>query len=208
MATIIVPLLTSKFQILKKTAASLGFTQFITSWAITICGLITYPYSLSDPHATMCIALALLGKASHATSFWFGEPHANQASSRLRVRLCLAHSFILYFGFAFKYGDHNEDKPLYETFVLISLIQNLVWDSLSLGFFSWREYLEFEAFGYAFATFVVTILYIIIVLWLRFGLADCNMNTGDDNQWTFGQYLALFVLRAPIYSTLEAFLGI
>ena len=54
----------------------------------------------------------------------------------------------------------------------------------------------------------LTIVYISAVINLKFKLKDCNMNTGDDNQWTFGQYLALFVLVAPIYAALEAFLGI
>lgn len=57
------------------------------------------------------------------------------------------------------------------------------------------------------SAFFLTIVYISTVIHLKFKLRDCHMNTGDDNQWTFGQYLALFVLVAPIYSTLEAFLG-
>ena len=57
------------------------------------------------------------------------------------------------------------------------------------------------------STLFLAIFYISTVIHLTFKLRDCNMNTVVDNQWTFGQYLALFVLVAPIYSTLEAFLG-
>ena len=54
---------------------------------------------------------------------------------------------------------------------------------------------------------VLTIAYICIVINLKFHLRHCSLNTGEDNKWTFGQYLTLFVLLAPIYSTLEAFHG-
>lgn len=216
MATVIVPPFASKSRILKKTAASLGITQLITSWAITICGLITYPHSMLDPHATMCLALALLGSASHAIPFWLGEFRTKKTSSRLRLGLCVAQTFVLIVAFLARKkslnqrtNDESDDHVnRYETSLIVFMFLTFFWDVVLFG----------SSFGKGepgcglrttnvLSAFFLTIVYISTVIHLKFKLRDCHMNTGDDNQWTFGQYLALFVLVAPIYPTLEAFLG-
>ena len=210
------PPLASKYRILEKTAASLGITQIITSWAITICGLITYPHSILDPHATMCLALALLGSASHAIPFWLGEFRTKKTSSRLRLGLCVAQTLVLLIAFLVRkrslnqrtYDDSNDHVNRYETSLIVFMVVTLVWDLALI----WSSFGNGEP-GCGLRTtnilgaFFLTIFYISTVINLKWKLRDCNMNTGEDNQWTFGQYLALFVLVAPIYSTLEAFLG-
>ena len=217
MATVIVSIVSlfaSRSKILARTAASLGITQLITSWAITICGLITYPHSMLDPHAIMCLALALLGSASHAIPFWLGELH--KATSRLRLGLCSAQSFVLFVAFQARKrsldNESNDDSDdhvnRYETALIVFLVITCFWDVVLFV-----ASLKIVKLGSGFriinvlSTLLLTTIYISTVIHLKFKLRDCNMNTGDDNQWTFGQYLALFVLVAPIYSTLEAFLG-
>ena len=219
MATVIVPPVASilgKSEILKKTAASLGITQIITSWAITICGLITYPHSMLDPHATMCLALALLGSASHAIPFWLGEFRTKKASSRVRLGLCAVQSFVLFVAFLARkksLNERNDDESddhvyRYETVLIVFMILTFFWD---LGLFGSSFGRGKPGYGLrifnALVALVLTIIYIATVIHLKFKLRDCDMNKGEDNQWTFGQYLALFVLVAPIYSILEAFLG-
>ena len=126
----IVPPFASKSKIVEKAAASLGVTQFITSWAITICGLITYPHSMSDPHATMCLALALLGSASHAVPFWLGAFRTKKVSSTLRLVLCTVQSLVLFIAFLVRQKSLNEgsddesgdDLSRYETVLIVFMI--------------------------------------------------------------------------------------
>ena len=166
-----------------------------------------------DPHAIMCLALALLGSASHAIPFWLGE--LPKATSRLRLGLCSAQTFVLFVAFLARKrsldngsNDDSDDHVYrYETALIVFMLLTCIWDFVLFGTSfvggSWSGFRITNVL----LTFFLTIFYISTVIHLKFKLRDCNMNTGDDNQWTFGQYLALFVLVAPIYSTLEAFLG-
>ncbi|MCJ1329150.1 hypothetical protein MMC10_005828 [Thelotrema lepadinum] len=45
-----------------------------------------------------------------------------------------------------------------------------------------------------------------LVFRLKYKLQDCDMNTGADNEWTFGQYLALLMLVAPAFSAWNSLL--
>ena len=208
------PPFASRSEILKKTAGSLGITQFITSWAITICGLITYPHSTLDPHATMSVALALLGSSSHAIPFWLGEVHMKQASSRLRLGLCTVQSVVLLAACLSRkknewvYDDSEQHVARYEVAVISVLILTFFWDLvLYLSFLGKLKPVLAVRILIALFALICTIILIATVFGLKFKLRDCDMNTGEDNQWTFGQYLALFVLLAPTWSALEAFLG-
>ena len=169
-----------------------------------------------DPHATMCLVLALLGSASHAIPFWLGDFRTKKASSRLRLGLCLVQTLVLFVAFLArkkspnKRSDDESDDHVnqYETALVTFMVLTLIWDVVlfysSIG--KGKPRTELQILNASYALFV-TIHYVAIVIDLKFKLRDCDMNTGDDNQWTFGQYLVLFVLAAPIYSTLEAFLG-
>lgn len=211
-----VPLGALKSRILQKTAASLGITQIVTSWAITMSGFITYPHSMRDPHAAICLALALLGSASHVIPFWLGKIRTKKRSDRLRIGLCTAqHLFLLitYFtraeSLSMRNNNHSSDRVYrYERALVVFMILTFLWDFflLWLSFAKEKPRVGLGIFN-ALSAIVLTIVYITIVLSLKFKLRDCNMNQGEDNQWTFGQYLALFVLVAPVYATLEAWLG-
>ena len=200
----------SRSEVSKKTAASLGLTQFITSWAVTISGLITYPHSMRDPHATLCVAIALLGHASHATPFWLGF-HLTKGSSRLRLGLCFVHCSVLLFATSFRTDPQNDgSNDVYETLLIGLIAVNLYLDSVLLRFsLDRRKRGDEGSFPIALALIPLglTTVYLILVILLKFKLRDCKMTTGDDNQWTFGQCLALLVLLAPIYSTLEDLAG-
>ena len=52
--------------------STLAVTQLITSWAITISDINTYPKSLCDPHAVLGIYLALLAWVSLTMPLWSG----------------------------------------------------------------------------------------------------------------------------------------
>ena len=169
-----------------------------------------------DPHATMCLALALLGSASHAIPFWLGDIRTKKASSRLRLGLCATLSLVLTVAYLARKrsldGEGNDDSDdhvyRYDTALVIFMALTFFWDVVLFGvsFTSGNPGLG-SAITNTLITLGLTIYYISKVIKLKFKLRDCNMNTGEDNQWTFGQYLALFVLMAPIYATLEAFLG-
>lgn len=212
MAAVIVPPFALRSKILKKTAASLGITQFITSWAITILGLIKYPHSMLDPHARMCLTLALLGSASHDVPFWLGQLRTKRASSVLRIGLCAAQDLVHFAAFLARKrpvpDERDTSGKLLTNFPNITILFTCLANLILIVFtFFIKTPTVFLRLIVTFRAGFFTILYISIVIQLKFQLRDCNMKTGDENQWTFGQYLALFVLVAPIYSTLEAFLG-
>ena len=92
---IVLPLiLLLKSKILKKTAASLKITQFITSWAINIYKFITYSHFMFDPHVILCLALAFFEIASYAILFWLDN--TEKTFSRLRLELYAVQSFVIF----------------------------------------------------------------------------------------------------------------
>ena len=213
----IVPPFASKSKVVKKAAASFGVTQLISPAGLfIICGIITYPHSISDPHATMCLALALLGSASHAVPFWLGEFRTKKLSSTLRLGFCLVQSLVLVIAYLVRQKSLNEgsdyesgddlghDVTILITFMLITCFWDIV---LFVSCFGRGEPGWVLRTINVIAALLLNITYIATVINLKFKLKACNMNTGSDNQWKYGQYLALFVLAAPIYATLEAFLG-
>jgi amino acid transporter len=211
--------------ILEKTAASLGTTQFVASWAITICGLITYPHSMLDPHAVLCLALALLGSSSHAIPFWLSDVGKSETKNRsrasrssiLRQGLCTAQSITLLGAsagrkmfMADRRADYDSDDHVgrYEIVLGVLMVLSLLWDlCLFWPLIKGAKRSGSIAIAVALYALISTIIFVSVVLNLKFKLRDCNMNTGEDNEWTFGQYLALFVLVAPTLTAFEAFLG-
>ena len=164
----------------------------------------------------MCLALALLGSASHAIPFWLGEFRTRKVSSTVRLGLCGVHSLVLVVAFWARHkgpdegsDDESDDNVnRYQTVLVVFMVVTLFWDlALFVSCFGRGQPGLGLRITNVIAALFLTIVYISTVINLKFKLRDCNMNTGDDNQWTFGQYLALFVLVAPIYAALEAFLG-
>ena len=164
----------------------------------------------------MALALALLGSSSHAIPFWLGDICMKKASSRLRLGFCTLQSLVLvgaHLGREKSLNERVEDDSddhvaRYEVVLITFMILTLFWDGVIfvslLG--KTKPSGGFRIFIASYALILTTIL-VSVVLHLKFKLRDCPMNTGEDNEWTFGQYLALFVLLAPAWSTLEAFLG-
>ena len=46
-----------------------------------------------------------------------------------------------------------------------------------------------------------------LVLYLKYGIKGCNLNAGEDNEWSFGQSLAVVLLFAPGLSALEVYMS-
>lgn len=160
----IVPPFASRSEILKNTAASLGITQIVTSSAITICGLITYRNSILDPHATMCLTLALLGSASHAIPFWLEEFRTNK--TRLRLGICTAQSLVLLIGFLYrknslkKRADDESDDNVsrYEVALVVFMLMTVFWDlALFFGLFFMKEK---PGYGIRITNVLIALLYI------------------------------------------------
>ena len=52
-----------------------------------------------------------------------------------------------------------------------------------------------------------TLFCTVAILYLKYGLDKCNLNTGEDDLWTFGQPLAIVMLFAPALSAFEVLLS-
>jgi hypothetical protein len=50
-----------------------------------------------------------------------------------------------------------------------------------------------------FAT-LATLFLCIVILYMKFGLRDCPLDTSADNRWTFGQWLIIIMAVAPFRS--------
>lgn len=138
----------------------------------------------------MCLALALLGSASHAIPFWLDEFRTNK--TRLRLGLCTAQSLVLLIGFLYrknslkKRADDESDDNVsrYEVALVLFMLMTVFWDlALFFGLFFMKEK---PGYGIRITNVLIalslTCYYISTVINLKFKLRDCNMNTDDDNK--------------------------
>ena len=93
---------------------------------------------MRDPHATLCLALPLLGSASHAIPFWLGDTEKASRSSRLRLGHCAVQGIVLFVAFLARKkslnersGDESDDHVFQdETKLIVSMILTFFWDPI------------------------------------------------------------------------------
>ena len=208
-------MLLSHVETFEGTIAGLGATQLLTSWAVTIADIHTYPKSLEDPHATLGLILAMLAGISQAVPLWSGVFKEKPVSLKFRQTLNLVQSPVFLgscLGRSEHYNASATPKWIAMALIVIALFTCLWNAGLLVNMYykaaerESRKDVTAEAFAVFFAA-VVTIFLAIVVLIMKFGLKNCSLNTAEDNQWTFGQWLTIIMAVAPFLSAFEEFLG-
>lgn len=204
----------------KDAISTLGLTQLITSLALLISTLVVYNAAYTDPHALLAFTLTLLATSSHVA------PRAALVKTNDSKIRPLFPRCILFLGEHLAFTIHflrpsmtAEHDPFRTVRIIVLVSGALLWVCIAANMVIclWRPkgeilptYVQLIRLGaYASITVgtLVTVAMTTTALYILYGQRECDMLQQADNIWTFGQYLTILMLLAPVLSFVEHLIG-
>lgn len=204
----------------KDAISTLGLTQLITSLALLISTLVIYNSAYTDPHALLAFALTLLATSSHVA------PRAalvktNDTKIRPLFPRCILFlgehlAFTIHFLRPSMTVERDPFRPV-RMIVLVSgavlwvcIAANMViclWRPKGTTLAAYAQLIRLGAYASITIGTLVSVAMTTTALYILYGQRECDMLQQADNIWTFGQYLTILMLLAPVLSFVEHLIG-
>ncbi|KAK0311212.1 pre-rRNA-processing protein esf1 [Friedmanniomyces endolithicus] len=176
----------------------MGLNQLITGLALLICQWHKFGLGSLDPHAILAYTTTMLSAFSYAKVPPLPDrPHVKSQLFRSLVFLI----YLIIYIVRIAAWEHNGGA-------------DVLW-----AWLWWREFRktstskpgdDLSGLGLDyFSSLAATILALYSTLSLKFGAqnqwSECNLNSSSENEWTFGQVLAVVLLAAPVLPGVDAY---
>ena len=178
--------------------------------------MLSIDHDPTDPHTDLTIALGALANSTELLSFIAldSTDYLHRRSKIIgEVFLGLTLSIFLFICFEGVSFDASLINGINYALLISAIFTFLVRLSLGVGIwvdrFRWYARKNNELWIIVGGVSILaTIAYpVYAIALLKYGQTDCNMNTGEENAWTFGQVLSVAMLGTILLSFIEAVLS-
>ena len=193
----------------------LGLAQLVNGLGLTVCSLLMFWTTLRDPHAMLALSQCLLGTFTQAPimTLLFEAKKMRRRPFLVRAVLNLCQTAVILV--AWFIGKRPRTGAMRATGIILSvLIVHTFICTLALGSVvfvprngSRTTWLKHNSIIVSSISFVSSLGILALMVYLKFFNEVCDLDTGADNMWTFGQILPLVVLLAVPIAVFEGWTG-
>lgn len=193
----------------------LGLAQLVNGLGLTVCSLLMFWTTLQDPHAMLALSQCLLGTFTQAPIMVL-LLEANKMRKRpflVRAVLNFCQTGVVLV--AWFVGKRPRTGAMRTTGIVLSvLIVHTSICTLALGSVvlipkdrSRSTWVRQNSIIVSSFSFISSLGILALMIYLKFFNKVCDLDTGADNMWTFGQILPLVVVLAVPIAVFEGWTG-